>query len=155
MIGPRKQKQGCCGQAFVFARQITVKKSVETTAYEGIKYSECTQSLEWRWAWCKWLSLKPWFAPLALMEGQKSQLLVIAKPFFGQYFQIGLLWGSLTMPHNMFIHWNLCLAFLLSYPQGKSRIRHRSRETPAEKAAREGSLWIISEIAQRCVLYGL
>jgi len=128
-----------------------VKKSVETTGYEGIKQSECAQSLEGRWAWYNWLSLKPWFAVLALTEGQKFQLLVVAKPFFGQYFQTGLLWGSLTMPHNMFIHWNLCLAFLVSYPQGKSRIRHRSRETPAENGARKGSVWIFSGIAQRCV----
>lgn len=107
------QKQGCNGQAFISARWIKVKKSVETTGYEGIKYSKCAQSQEWCWSWCNWLSLRPWFALLALTEGQKSQLLVIAEPGFGQHFQTGLLWGSLTMPHSMFIHWNLCLAFLL------------------------------------------
>lgn len=41
MIGTGKQKQGCGGQAFIFTRQIKVKKSVKTTGYEGMKYSEC------------------------------------------------------------------------------------------------------------------
>lgn len=135
-IGTEKQKRGCSEQALLFKRWIKVKNSVENTGYEGIKYNECGSVTGVVLSSMQLVKPKAMVCSPCFCEGSKSQLLVIRKQIFGQCFQTGLLGGTaLTTPHNMFVHWNLCLAFLASYPQGKSRIRHRSRGIPAETAA--------------------